>query len=75
MAGEPLVSQGTADPPRLADAGLGAAPGDTARDMHTGPAPAQGHLWGRVKLSLWRLGEAGQLHVLAHIQGEMSDLQ
>lgn len=60
MAGEPLVSQGKAALPwlRLPDAGLGAARGATARDTHLGPAPAQGHPWGHVKLSLWRLGEA-----------------
>lgn len=60
MAGEPLVSQGSADAARLwlTDAGLRAAPGATARDTQPGPAPAQGHLWGHVKLSLCRLGEA-----------------
>lgn len=60
MAREPPVSQGNADAPRLglADAGLGAAPDATARDPQPGPAPAQGHPWGHVELSLSRLGEA-----------------
>lgn len=74
-AREPLVSQGNTDLPLLTDAGLGAAPRATGRDTRPGAAPAQGHPWGHVKVSLRRLGEAGELHIPAHIQEEMSDLQ